>query len=308
MAVEDPTPTPDSQAQQVEAPSQPAQSQVQSGDLKNEALGYIPVADGDETAKPPGAIVLLGNDAPMMQVEQPDGPRVSVPAQHLKQSVTRVEFNPDSVNEEFVNHTLSTDNDRMLTLIAKNLENIDPSLKKWAVAVSEIEQIVAVHSGSGKPAWVESDIADLRRAIAAHFGCAEGQPTALLTTGGRDALHAQHLSTSAQPASFNYIALTANSTTPAAADTTLSGEITTVGGGLLRAQATYAHTAGTNTTTLTKTFTANGSDSLPVTIAKIGVFNASSSGTMAYETLLNATATLTTSGDNVTVTETVTAG
>jgi hypothetical protein len=55
-------------------------------------------------------------------------------------------------------------------------------------------------------------------------------------------------------------------------------------------------------------FTANGSDSLPVTISKLGVFNASSSGTLGYETLLNATATLTTSGDNVTVTHTITAG
>jgi hypothetical protein len=76
----------------------------------------------------------------------------------------------------------------------------------------------------------------------------------------------------------------------------------------VRAQATYAHTAGTNTSTLTKTFTANASDALPVTVAKIGVFNASSAGTMGYETLLNATATLTVAGDNVAITETVTAG
>lgn len=128
----------------------------------------------------------------------------------------------------------------------------------------------------------------------------------MLTTVGRDAIHAQHMSTGAQPASFNYIALTANSTAPSAASTTLTGEITTGGGGLVRAQATYAHTGGATTSTLTKTFTANGSDSLPVTIAKIGVFNASSSGTLGYETLLSATATLSASGDNVAVTETVT--
>jgi hypothetical protein len=41
-----------------------------------------------------------------------------------------------------------------------------------------------------------------------------------------------------------------------------------------------------------------------VTIAKIGVFNASTSGTMVFETLLNATATLV-NGDQLTVTETV---
>lgn len=129
----------------------------------------------------------------------------------------------------------------------------------------------------------------------------------MLTNAGRDALHAQHLSTSAQPASFNYIALTANSTAPSAASTTLTAEIATGGGGLIRAQATYAHTAGTSTSTLTKTFTANGSDSLPVTIAKIGIFNASSSGTLGYETLLTTTATLSAVADNVALTETVTA-
>jgi hypothetical protein len=130
----------------------------------------------------------------------------------------------------------------------------------------------------------------------------------LLTTVGRDALHAQHLSTSAQPATFNYVALTASTVAPASGDTTLTGEITSAGGGLLRAQATYAHTAGTNTTTLTKTYTANGSDALPVTIAQIGVLNATSSGTLAYHTALSATATLSSIGDSLSVTETVTAG
>lgn len=100
-------------------------------------------------------------------------------------------------------------------------------------------------------------------------------------------------------AAANYIGLTANSTAPAAGNTTLTGEIAS--GTLNRAQATYAHTNGTNTYTLTKTFTSDQS----VTIAKIGVFNASTSGTMVFETLLNATATLV-SGDQLQITETVT--
>src|ERR1044072_559745 len=104
----------------------------------------------------------------------------------------------------------------------------------------------------------------------------------------------------------DYIALTANSASPAAGDTTLAGEITTGGGGLVRAQATYAHTNGQATYTLTKTFTANGSDSLPVTIAKVGIFNASSSGTPAWETLPSAPATLSATGDALTCTETIT--
>jgi hypothetical protein len=72
--------------------------------------------------------------------------------------------------------------------------------------------------------------------------------------------------------------------------------------------ATYAHTTGTNTSTLTATFTANGSDTLAVTLAKIGVLNASTVGTLGYETLLGSTATLTVSGDNAAITHTITAG
>lgn len=126
------------------------------------------------------------------------------------------------------------------------------------------------------------------------------------STVGVDAICKQISDTAAQPAAFNYIALTANATAPSAGNTTLTAEITTAGGGLLRAQATFAHTGGTATYTLTKTFTGNGSDAYPVTLAKIGVFNASTVGTLGYETLLSATATLAASGDNVAITETVT--
>ena len=127
----------------------------------------------------------------------------------------------------------------------------------------------------------------------------------MLLNGGKDLIYSNMASLS-QAAAANYIALTANSGAPAAGDTTLTGEITTASGGLVRAQATPAHSNGTSTYTLTKTFTANGSDVLPVTIAKIGVFNASSSGTMMFETLLGTTATLSASGDQLTVTDTIT--
>lgn len=130
----------------------------------------------------------------------------------------------------------------------------------------------------------------------------------MLTNAGRDLVAAAVYGTSAQPAAANYIALTANSTAASASSTTLTGEITTASGGLVRAQATYAHTNGQATATLTKTFTANSNDvpNLPVTIAKIGVFNASTSGTLVHETLLSATATLSSSGDAVSITESVT--
>lgn len=128
----------------------------------------------------------------------------------------------------------------------------------------------------------------------------------MLTNAGKDQIASAVANTSTQAAAANYIALTANATAPSASDTTLTAEITTGGGGLIRAQAAYAHTGSTATFTLTKTFTANGSDSLPVTLAKIGVFNASSSGSLCFETLLSTTATVSASGDQVTITDTFT--
>ncbi len=99
----------------------------------------------------------------------------------------------------------------------------------------------------------------------------------------------------------NYMALTENATAPAEADTALVGELP--GGGLQRAQATYAHTAGALTYTLTKTFTS--SDAVERKINKVGVFNALTGGTMMFETLSPSPPTLV-SGDNVTMTSTVT--
>lgn len=129
----------------------------------------------------------------------------------------------------------------------------------------------------------------------------------MLTNAGRDFVASALGDRSGSRAAVaDYIALTANATSPGAGDTTLTAEITTGGGGLIRAAATYAHTNGQATYTLSKTFTANGSDSLPVTVAKIGVFNASSSGTLAWETLLSSTATLSATGDALTVTSTIT--
>jgi hypothetical protein len=109
------------------------------------------------------------------------------------------------------------------------------------------------------------------------------------------------------PAQF--MGITANSSAASATDTQLTGEIVTSGGALVRAVTTYAHSAGTNTYTSANTFTANGTDTVPVTIAKMALFNSivvASTINMWFETLLNATATLTISGDAVTITDTVT--
>lgn len=106
----------------------------------------------------------------------------------------------------------------------------------------------------------------------------------------------------------SYVALTATSTAAVDGDTALTGEITTSGGGLIRALGTYAHTAAGTTTTLTKTYTANGSDSLPVTVAQIGVFQGvvAAASRMVFRTVLSSSATLSASGDQLQVTETVT--
>jgi hypothetical protein len=129
----------------------------------------------------------------------------------------------------------------------------------------------------------------------------------MLTNAGRDFVAAALGDRSgSRPAAADYLALTANVTNPAAGDTTLTAELAAASGGLTRAQAVYAHTNGTSTYTLTKTYTANGNDSLPVTVGKVGVFNAASSGTLVWSTLLSTTATVSASGDSLTITVTIT--
>jgi hypothetical protein len=118
------------------------------------------------------------------------------------------------------------------------------------------------------------------------------------------------------PASGQFIILPGNApcywmgistaTTVALTDIALASEQTT--NGLGRAQATFAHTfsnsSANNTYTLTNTFTYSGSGA--VTLDSIGIFDAASSGIPLFTTVLNASATVTASGDQVTVTDTVT--
>lgn len=129
----------------------------------------------------------------------------------------------------------------------------------------------------------------------------------MLTTAGKDwAASALFDSSGSRAAAATYLAVTANTTTPVAGDTTLTGEITTAGGGLIRKVGTYAHTGGASTATLTATFTANANDSLAVTLGKAAVFNAASGGTMPFVSLLSPTAVVSAVGDSVTLTTTIT--
>ena len=98
-----------------------------------------------------------------------------------------------------------------------------------------------------------------------------------------------------------FIALTTTAITPAAGDTTLSGEITT--GGLARAAGTLGHTNGTSTFTIRKTFTASGSFT---GVQSAGLFNqptSSTSGMLAENTFSSVNLI---SGDQITITWTIT--
>lgn len=128
----------------------------------------------------------------------------------------------------------------------------------------------------------------------------------LVTNAGLDYSSKQLGGAASATAIAIYMALTANASAAAAGDTTLTAEIVTGGGGLIRASTAYAHSASASTFTLTKTFTANGSDSLAVTVNKMGIFDASSSGNMPYETIVTPAITFNASGDAGTITETVT--
>jgi len=132
----------------------------------------------------------------------------------------------------------------------------------------------------------------------------ENKPN-LLTNAGRDWMIAQvYTNTSAGTRGSGYIALTANSTSPAASDTNLAAEITS--GGLARADATTkSHTGGTNSTTIQHTFTASATHT---NVQKSGLFNNTkdNSDTMSHENTF--TAVTLQSSDTLQVTWTTTLG
>jgi hypothetical protein len=104
-----------------------------------------------------------------------------------------------------------------------------------------------------------------------------------------------------------YMGLTATATAAVDGDTVLTGELNAAGAaGLNRQLATYAHTAASATTTLTKTYTAAAADTLPVTVAQIGVFQGVvlAASRMIFRTVLSASATLSAVGDQLQVTHT----
>lgn len=97
----------------------------------------------------------------------------------------------------------------------------------------------------------------------------------LITEVGMDFI-ADQIGNTPGTAAANWIALSSDSTAPAAGDTTLQGEITT--GGLQRAQGTFTQGTGgeRDTWTISKTFNANGTHT---DVRKAGLFTAGVTGT-----------------------------
>jgi hypothetical protein len=99
-----------------------------------------------------------------------------------------------------------------------------------------------------------------------------------------------------------FIGLTTDASAASAANTALTSEITT--NGLQRALALYAHTPGTASYTLSKTFTASGAFTAVHRAGCFTCLTAAAGGRLIFETVLNADATLA-SGDSIAVTWTV---
>lgn len=102
-----------------------------------------------------------------------------------------------------------------------------------------------------------------------------------------------------------WVAVSADTAEPKPENETLKSEIKTAEGGLIRALATFKYLGGKEYE-VKVTFTANVHDGTPITLAKIGIFNAHNGGIMMFESLLTATAEIKESGDAVTITDIVT--
>jgi hypothetical protein len=187
-----------------------------------------------------------------------------------------------------------------------------PDDRKALEIVQDINHLWDFHS-LVRPGWVLVDEVDhvkgdlVRRLLHDHFGLPiPAGPVALVTNAGYDYASKQLGGAASASAVAVNMALTSDSTAPAAGDTTLASEYNHASAGLNRKACTYAHTAAASTYTLTVTFTANASDVLSFTANKMGIFDATSGGNMPIETLVSPAITWNANGDAGTITETVT--
>lgn len=161
------------------------------------------------------------------------------------------------------------------------------------VASAYIGQIVVAEESTNAPVW--GVIVSNTTSVLTIDGWKNGDGTAGTTPGST--CNYQILPGTAP---FRYIALTENSSAASASSTALTGEITT--GGCGRALATYAHTLGASTFTLSKTFSVTGT--FPA-IHRVGLFQLStaSSSVLGFEVVMNADANVV-SGDSLALTYT----
>lgn len=129
----------------------------------------------------------------------------------------------------------------------------------------------------------------------------------LRTNAGADWQAALMGSAAGTPA--QYMALSNSNTFPgthpAAADTTLTGEITsTTDTGLVRALGVYAHTTGTTSYTISKTGGSAFTAATGATVYGEALFTAASAGTMPFESALTS-APVMNAGDTLALTVTV---
>jgi hypothetical protein len=115
------------------------------------------------------------------------------------------------------------------------------------------------------------------------------------------------IASGATPAAW--VAVSEDSAEPKATNETLKGEIgsskeESTKFGLVRKLATFTYISG-NKYKVEVTFTAKEEDTTPVTLAKLGIFNAQVGGVMMFESLLSAEAEIKEVGDKVTITDTV---
>lgn len=163
------------------------------------------------------------------------------------------------------------------------------------VASAYIGQIVVAEETTNSP--VHATIVSNTTSVLTVDAWRNGDDSAGTTPGSTANYHIL-----AGQAPARYMALTENAGAASAADTTLTGELTT--GGMGRTLATFAHTAGTTTYTLIKSFSVTAT--FPA-IHKMGLFFHSTASTapLIFETVLNADANVI-NGDTLQVTETVT--
>lgn len=102
---------------------------------------------------------------------------------------------------------------------------------------------------------------------------------------------------------LRFVALSTNASAASASDTTLASEVTSNGGG--RALATYAHSFGASTLTLSKTFSFSGTVTAIHKAGLFGCLTSAGADPLSYETVMNADATCV-NGDSLSLTWTFT--